>query len=88
MYEISKKSYKIPNEYGLQFEPSSRRFKKTDVYDKDGKYIASIGDSIFKDYHLYLKEQGKSYEDNRARLYYLRHKNVSIKEQLAKILLW
>ena len=87
MYEISPKSYKVAKQYGLQIEPSTRKNKKIDVF-KDGKYIASIGDSRFKDFHLYLKENGKAYANERARLYYLRHKNASLREQLAKLLLW
>jgi hypothetical protein len=87
MYEISSKSYKVAKQYGLQIEPSVRKNKKIDVY-KDGRYIASIGDSRFKDFHLYLKENGKAYANERARLYYGRHKNASLREQLAKLLLW
>ena len=71
----------------LQIEPSARKDKKIYVF-KDGKYIASIGDIRYKDFHIYLKEQGKAYADNRARLYYGRHKNASLREQLAKLLLW
>ena len=87
MYEISPKSYKVAKQYGLQIQSSTKKNKKIDVY-KDGKYIASIGDSRFKDFHLYLKENGKAYANERARLYYLRHKNASLREQLAKLLLW
>ena len=87
MYEISPKSYKVAKQYGLQIEPSTRKNKKIDVY-KDGKYIASIGDIRFKDFHIYLKENGEAYAHERARLYYLRHKNASVSEQLAKLLLW
>ena len=87
MYEISPRTYKVAKQYGLQIEPSARKNKKIDVF-KDGKYIASIGDSRFKDFHLYSKENGTAYANERARLYYLRHKNASVREQLAKLLLW
>ena len=87
MYEISPRTYKIAKQYGIEIEPSTRKNKKIDVF-KDGKYIASIGDSRFKDFHLHLKENGKAYANERARLYYLRHKNASLREQLAKLLLW
>ncbi len=40
-----------------------KKNKKIDVF-KDEKYIALIGDSIFKDFHIYLKEYGKAYADN------------------------
>ena len=87
MYEISPKSYKVAKQYGLQIEPSVKINKKIDVY-KDGKYIASIGDSRYADFHIYVKENGKAYANERARLYYGRHQKVSMKEQLAKLLLW
>ena len=87
MYEISPRTYKIAKQYGLEIEPSTRKNKKIDVY-KDGRYIASIGDIRYKDYHIYLKENGKAYANERARLYYGRHQKVSMKEQLAKLLLW
>ena len=87
MYEISKGSFKIAKQYGLQIQPSTKKNKKIDVY-KQGEYVASIGDSRFKDFHIYLKEQGEAYANERARLYYGRHQKVSMKEQLAKLLLW
>ena len=87
MYEISPRTYKIAKQYGIEIEPSAKINKKIDVF-KDGKYIASIGDIRFKDFHLYSKENGKAYANERARLYYLRHKNASVREQLAKLLLW
>ena len=87
MYEISPRTFKIAKQYGIEIEPSTRKNKKIDVY-KQGEYVASIGDIRFKDFHLYLKENGTAYANERARLYYLRHQKVSIKEQLAKLLLW
>lgn len=87
MYEISPKSYKVAKQYGLQIEPSVKKNKKIDVF-KDGKYLASIGDSRYADYHIFLKEKGEAYANERARLYYGRHKNASLREQLAKLLLW
>ena len=87
MYDISKQTYRIAKRYGLEVHPSNRRHKKIDVYC-DNKYITSIGDNRYKDYYVYLKESGKSVAQERARLYFLRHKNDSIKERLAKLLLW
>ena len=87
MYDISKQTYRIAKRYGLEVHPSEQRFKKIDVFSR-GNYIASIGDSRYKDYYVYLKENGKSVAQERARLYYLRHKKDSLKERLAKLLLW
>ena len=87
MYEISKQTYKIAKHYGLDIYPSEKTHKKIDVY-KSGKYLASIGDSRYKDYHIYLKERGKAYAEERARLFYMRHKQDTIKIKLLKLLLW
>ena len=57
---------------GVEVKPSSRKNKKFDVYDKDGKYITSIGDSRYKDYHLY-KQKNKEKAEERRRLYKIRH---------------
>ena len=59
MYDISKQTYRIAKRYGLEVYPSEKRFKKIDVYCA-GDFIASIGDSRYKDYYVYLKESGKS----------------------------
>ena len=87
MYVISKQTYKIAKQYGLEIEPSTRKNKKLDVYKK-GEFIASVGDIRYKDFNIYLKENGKAFAEERRRLYYIRHKGDSIKENLAKILLW
>ena len=88
MYVISKQTYKIAKQYGLEIEPSTRTNKKIDVYNKKGDFIASVGDIRYKDFNIYLKENGKAFAEERRRLYYIRHKGDSIKENLAKILLW
>ena len=87
MYEISKQTYRIAKHYGLDIYPSKKLNKKLDVF-KDGKYLCSIGDSRYKDFHIYLKENGKAFAEERARLFYMRHKKGTLKENLSKILLW
>ena len=87
MYDISKQTYRIAKRYGLEVYPSTKLHKKIDVYCA-GDFIASIGDNRYKDYYVYLKESGKRVAQERARLYYLRHKKDSMKERLAKLLLW
>ena len=87
MYEISKQTYKIAKQYGLDIYPSEKTHKKIDVF-KDGKYLCSIGDNRYKDFHIYLKENGKAYAEERARLFYMRHKQDTLKIRLLKLLLW
>ena len=87
MYEISPATYKAAKYYNLDIYPSEKRFKKIDVYRK-GEYLASVGDSRYKDYHIYLKQDGKQVANERRRLYHLRHPKDSFNERLAKLLLW
>ena len=87
MYEISPATYKAAKYYNLDIYPSEKRFKKIDVY-RGGLYVGSVGDIRYKDYHIYLKENGKQVANERRRLYHIRHPGDSFKKRLAKLLLW
>jgi len=70
-------------------KPSTKRYKKLDVYTNTGDYITSIGDSRYSDYPTYIKTMGKEYADKKRILYHIRHnKDSKPAGQLAKILLW
>jgi hypothetical protein len=86
MYEISKNTYKIAKLNNLDIYPSTKKNKKIDIY-RDGKYLGSIGDSRYKDFYMYLKED-KALANERRRLYHLRHTGDTFKEQAARLLLW
>ena len=87
MYEISPATYKAAKYYNLDIYPSEKRFKKIDVYRK-GEYLASVGDSRYKDYHIYLKQDGKQVANERRRLFHLRTPKDTFKIRLLKLLLW
>ena len=91
MYQISARTQLVAKKIGVTVEPSTRKNKKIDVY-KDGKRVASVGDSRYFDYHLYLNSKGKEYADERKRLYKIRHaKNLNKKgtpSYYADQLLW
>ena len=87
MYHITDYTYRKAQEWGLTVKPSANSKKKLDVF-KNGKKIASIGAIGYKDFPTYYKENGKEYAEERRRLYRLRHKQLSIGEQLALHLLW
>lgn len=74
MYNITKYSFERAKELGVDIKPSSKKNKKIDVF-KDEKFLVSIGDKRFKDYPTYIKEKGKTFADERKRLYNIRHKN-------------
>jgi hypothetical protein len=72
MYEISEYSKIKASKLGVDIKPSKNKGKKIDVY-KEGKKITSIGAKGYKDYPTYIKEKGKSYADERRKLYKERH---------------
>ena len=49
MYQITKYSYEQAKKLGVKIVPSKVKGKKIDVY-KDGKKVASIGDSRYTDF--------------------------------------
>ena len=74
MYNITDYTYKKAKALNVEVKPSKRKNKKIDVI-KNGKIIASVGDSRYKDYPTMIeKGMGKSYADKRRSLYKLRHK--------------
>ena len=89
MYKIKDYSYKKARDLSLDIKPSKKAGKKIDVY-KNGDYITSIGDNRYKDYPTYVLENGKSYADERKRLYHIRHKKdvKHLRGGLASKILW
>jgi ribosomal protein L7/L12 len=72
MYEISEYSKIKASKLGVDIKPSKSKGKKIDVF-KEGKKITSIGAKGYKDYPTYIKEKGKSYAEQRRKLYKDRH---------------
>tara|TARA_R110001583_G_scaffold67854_1_gene193732 strand:- start:73 stop:366 length:294 start_codon:yes stop_codon:yes gene_type:complete len=78
MYEITKYSFDRAKKLGVFIKPAKSKNKKIDVYNKDGKKIASIGGvkkdgSFYKDYASILKTEGKAAAKKRRTLYKIRH---------------
>jgi hypothetical protein len=86
MYQITDYSKKKARELGVVIKPSSNPDKKIDVFSNGKKY--SIGDIRYLDYPHYIQKFGKSIANERRKLYHSRHKNESIKGNLAKQILW
>lgn len=57
---------------GVTVKPATNKKKKLDVF-KDDKKIASVGAAGYGDYPTYLSTRGKTYADERRRLYKIRH---------------
>jgi hypothetical protein len=90
-YKIKKYSYEQAKKLGVDIKPSSNKKKKIDVF-KEGNKIASIGANGYKDFGMYLEENGKAYANKRRTLYKNRHeKDRKIKNSngwFASNILW
>jgi Mn-dependent DtxR family transcriptional regulator len=72
MYQISQRIKDNAKKLGVTVKPSTNKNKKIDVF-KDDKKIASVGAIGYKDYNVFLKEDGKEVAEERRRLYKIRH---------------
>jgi len=59
-------------------KPSDKKTKKIDVFDKNGNFLVSVGSHGSLDYPYYKKFYGKTYADERKRLYKIRHQKDRI----------
>jgi len=76
MYKITKYSYDKARELGVQIKPSTRKDKKIDVFDKQGKRLASIGALGMDDFPNHIQKRGMEFAKERRRLYKIRHENT------------
>jgi hypothetical protein len=86
MYIIEPYTRQQASRMGLTVKPSHDKYKKIDVF-KNGEKIASVGDTRYKDYTKYLKED-KALAEERRKLYHERHQGNTLRERLARKLLW
>lgn len=71
-YKITKYSKDEAKLLGVSIKPSTNPKKKIDVFDKDGKKIATIGDIEYGDFPTYNKVNEID-ANERKRLYHIRH---------------
>ena len=65
---------KRAKELGLRVERSKKAGKKWDAYDAaTGEFQASFGAQGYKDYAIFLREDGKAEADKRRAAYKARH---------------
>ena len=90
-YKIKQYSYDQAEKLGVTIKPSHLPSKKIDVY-KNNKLIASIGDSMYKDFPTFLIEKGEKYANLRRKAYKKRHakdlKKIDSNGFYANLLLW
>ena len=72
-YRIKPYSYKKARELGVTIKPSTVDGKKIDVFNKQGKKLASIGALGYGDYPTFWNEKGKEYADKKRKAYKSRH---------------
>jgi hypothetical protein len=68
MYQITNYTKQKAKELNVKIKPSSNPKKKIDVYE-DNKKVASVGAIGYDDYPTYIIKKGKSYADERRKLY-------------------
>jgi hypothetical protein len=71
-YLITSRQKRNAKRLGVKILPSNNKSKKLSVY-KDGVKVADIGDIAYWDYDHYINAYGRSYANERQRLYKLRH---------------
>lgn len=96
-YKIRTYSKLKAKQLGVEIKPSSNKKKKVDVFNKEGKKLASIGALGMSDYPTYLelekkKKVEKGTAEKRRKLYKNRHesdrKKVGTNGYYADKILW
>jgi len=72
-YKISKYTLDKAKAFNVNVKPSKNPNKKIDVYDKENKFLCSVGAIGYNDYPTYMKTNGKAFADEHRRLYRIRH---------------
>ena len=73
MYNITKRQRENAMKLMVFIKPSTNSAKKIDVFTFKGKKLASIGAMGYKDYDIHLAESGRTFANERRRLYKIRH---------------
>jgi hypothetical protein len=72
-YRITSYTKTQAKKLGVTIKPSKTKGKKIDVFNKDGKKLASVGALGYNDYPTFIRKKGKDYADSRRRMYKMRH---------------
>ena len=91
-YTITAYTRRQAKKLGVKVKLSTRKGKKIDVFNKDGKKLASVGALGYKDFPTFLKTEGKEVADKRRKAYKIRHNKtrgkVGTPSYYADKLLW
>jgi hypothetical protein len=72
-YKITSYTKAQAKKIGVKVAPSKTKGKKIDVFNKEGKKVASVGALGYNDYPTFKEKKGKKYADERRKLYKQRH---------------
>jgi hypothetical protein len=88
-YTILKRTYDNAKKLNVEIKRSKNKDKKLDVF-KNGKKLATIGDSDYLDYASYIDTKGLKYANVRKKIYIIHHKDDMNKGNgyYSKRLLW
>ena len=90
-YKITQYTYDKARQYDLTIKPSTKQYKKIDLFNSKGRFLASIGDTRYDDFPTYILKNGLEYALKRRELYYKRHNKQYERysnDWLSKKLLW
>lgn len=74
-YRILNYTHEQARKHNVIVKPSTVAGKKIDVFNKEGKKLASVGAIGYGDYPTFKATMGKEYADKKRKLYKLRHEN-------------
>lgn len=72
-YKITSYTKSQAKKLGVKVAPSKTKGKKIDVFNKEGKKVASVGATGYGDYPTFKETKGKEYAEKRRKLYKQRH---------------
>lgn len=72
-YHITRYTYQQAKKLGVTVKPSTVKGKKIDVFNKEGKKLASVGALGYADYPTFMATLGQEYADRRRKAYKMRH---------------
>ena len=74
LYKVEPYSLTRAEQLGVILKPSANVKRKIDIYDKEGQYICSCGDSRYYDFPYYLNQYGLEYAEAKRHLYHIKNK--------------
>jgi len=72
-YQIKQYSRDRAKQLNVKIKPSSNPKKKIDVFDKNDKFVVSIGAIGYMDYPTYLETGNKALAEQKRKAYKARH---------------